>query len=353
MDHRITDHARFIVTYSTEVKRGDHVLIVASDCGLDLASEVYNESAKLGASPIIVMTPSEATRKYFELTPEEYLDIFPRHLYELIEASDVIISIKSDLNTRSLSNIDPRKMTRRDRATSRLRDMRQSKRWCGTQTPTPGLAQEAGMSLKEYEDFVYSAILIDYSKQHALMERLKQLLDRADRIQLIGEMTNLSMSIKGRNTVVEYPKNNVPSGEVSSAPVDDSAEGEIWFDVPSLRYGREVKGVWLKFTKGELIDYSAETNMETLRYIVQTDEGSKRLGEIGIGTNSAINRITRNTLFDEKISGTVHLAFGNAYKASGGVNRSAIHWDLVKTMKPGQIVVDGNILQKDGRFMLK
>lgn len=236
------------------------------------------------------------TREYFESTPDEYFGTFPRHLYELIKASGVVISIKWGLNVRTLSNVDPGKMTRREKATRQLCDVRQSKRWCGTQTPTLTSLREAGMSLKDYEDFVYSAILIDYSKQHALMERLKQLLDQADRIQLIGERADLSMSIKDRNTVVEYPKNNVPSREVSGAPVDDSTEREIWLDVPSIRHRREVKGFWLKFSNSEVIDYSAEANEEVLRNIIEIDEDSRRLGEIGIGTNSAINKITRNTL---------------------------------------------------------
>jgi len=351
MDPRVTEHAKLIVTYATGVKKGDQVLIVASDYGLDLASEVYKEAAKLGASPLIVMTPSEVTRAYYEVTPEDYLDIFPKHLYELTKASDVVFSIRSDINTKTLGNVNPRKLTRRDKTVRPIQDERLSKRWCLTQTPTPGFAQDADMSLKEYEDFVYSAILIDWASQRAQMEKLKKALDPADKVQIIGEKTNLTMSIKGRNAVVGDATHNVPGGEVFTAPLDDSAEGEIWFDLPGLRYGREIRGVRLKFSEGQVVEYSAETNQDALKSIIETDQGSKRIGELGIGTNRGIKKFTKNILFDEKIGDTIHLALGNAYKDCGGINKSAIHWDIIKTMKPGQILLDGKILQKDGKFI--
>jgi len=347
----VTEHAKLIVTYATGVKKGDQVLIVASDYGLDLASEVYKEAAKLGASPLIVMTPSEVTRAYYEVTPEDYLDIFPKHLYELTKASDVVFSIRSDINTKTLGNVNPRKLTRRDKTVRPIQDERLSKRWCLTQTPTPGFAQDADMSLKEYEDFVYSAILIDWASQRAQMEKLKKALDPADKVQIIGEKTNLTMSIKGRNAVVGDATHNVPGGEVFTAPLDDSAEGEIWFDLPGLRYGREIRGVRLKFSEGQVVEYSAETNQDALKSIIETDQGSKRIGELGIGTNRGIKKFTKNILFDEKIGDTIHLALGNAYKDCGGINKSAIHWDIIKTMKPGQILLDGKILQKDGKFI--
>ncbi len=350
MDPRVSQHAKLIVTYATGVKKGDQVLIMASDYGLDLASEIYKEAAKLGGSPLIVMTPSEVTRAYYEVTPEEFLDIYPKHLYELTKASDVVVSIRSDINTKTLGNVNPKKLTRRDKTVRPVQDERLSKRWCLTQAPTPGFAQDADMSLKEYEDFVYSAILIDWASQRTQMEKLKKALDQADKVRLIGEKTDLTMSVKGRNAIVGDATHNVPGGEVYTAPVDDSAEGEICFDLPGIRYGREIKGIRLKFSKGEVVDYSAETNQDALKSIIETDQGSKRIGELGIGTNRGIKRFTKNILFDEKIGDTIHIALGNAYKDCGGINKSAIHWDIIKTMKPGQILLDGKVLQKDGKF---
>jgi len=350
MDPRVTEHAKLIVTYATGVKKGDQVLIMASDYGLDLASEIYKEAAKLGGSPLIMMTPSEVNRAYYEVTSEEFLDLFPNHLYELTKASDVVISIRSDINTKTLGNVDPKKQTRRDKTLRKIQDERLSKRWCLTQAPTPGYAQDADMSLKEYEDFVYSAILIDWRSQRAQMEKLKKSLDQADKVQIMGEKTDLTMSVKGRNAIVGDATHNVPGGEVYTAPVDDSTEGEIWFDLPGIRYGREIKGVRLRFSKGQVVDYSAETNEHVLKSIIETDQGSKRIGELGIGTNRGIRRFTKNILFDEKIGDTIHLALGRAYKDCRGVNESAIHWDIIKTMKPGQILLNGKVLQKDGKF---
>ena len=350
MDPRVTEHAKLIVTYATGIKKGDQVLIMASDYGLDLVSEIYNEAAKSGGSPLIMMTPSEVNRAYYEVTSEEFLDLFPNHLYDLTKASDVIISIRSDINTKTLGNVDPKKQTRRDKTLRKIQDERLSKRWCLTQAPTPGYAQDADMSLKEYEDFVYASILIDWRSQRAQMEKLKKALDQADKVQIMGEKTNLTMSVKGRNAIVGDATHNVPGGEVYTAPVDDSAEGEIWFDLPGIRYGREIKGVRLRFSKGQVVDYSAETNEHVLKSIIETDQGSKRIGELGIGTNRGIRRFTKNILFDEKIGDTIHLALGRAYKDCRGVNESAIHWDIIKTMKPGQILMDGRVLQKDGKF---
>ncbi len=139
-------------------------------------------------------------------------------------------------------------------------------------------------------------------------------------------------------------------GEVYTAPLDNSAEGEILFDLSSIRYGREIRKAKLKFSKGEVVDYSAETNQDILKSIIETDDGSRRIGELGIGTNRGIKQFTKNILFDEKIGDTIHLALGNAYKDCGGTNSSAVHWDIIKTLKPGRILLDGETLQKDGKF---
>ncbi len=346
----MSEHAKLLVTYSTQIKKGDNVLIQSSDCGLDLASEIYKEAAKRGASPMIMMTPSEVERSYYEIAPEQYLEVFPNHLYELTRASDVVFVIRSDVNTRTLSNVDSRKLSVRARVTRRILDERLTKRWCLTQAPTPGYAQDAGMSLKEYEDFVYSAILIDWTKQRAQMEKLKSMLDEANEVRIVGEKTDLALSVKGRNAVVGDATHNVPGGETYTAPLDNSTEGEILFDLPGIRYGREIRNVKLKFSKGEIVDYSSETNLDLLKSIIETDEGARRLGELGIGTNRGIKQFTKNILFDEKIGDTIHLALGNAYKDCGGTNSSAVHWDIIKTLKPGRILLDGETLQKDGKF---
>jgi aminopeptidase len=338
------------VNYSTKVRKGDNVLIQITDYGRELATEIYKEASRLGASPLIVTVPTEAVRGYYELTSEEYLQVFPRHYYELIRASDVIISIASDENRRALSGIDPKKISARSLTVKKISDERLKKRWCVTQYPTPAYAQEAEMSLKEYEDFVYSAILLDWKKEAEKMSRIKRIMDRTDRVQIIGEKTDLTLSIKGRTAIVGDGTHNMPDGEVFTAPLENSAEGKIFFDLPAIRHGKEVQDIKLTFEKGEITDYSASKNEDLLRAMIETDEGSRRLGELGIGANRGITKFTKNILFDEKMAETIHLAIGMAYKECGGKNESAVHWDMLKTMKHGQIVMDGEIIQKDGKF---
>ncbi len=357
MDPRVVEHAKILVNYSTKVRKGDNVLIQISDYGKDLAVEIYKQAAALGASPLIVTTPDEAVRGYYTLTPEEYLKIFPKHYYELVKASDVTISILSGETTRHLSNVDPKRISSRSLTIKKISDERLRKRWCLTQYPTPVYAQEAGMSLREYEDFVYSAMLRDWKKETEKMRELEKIMNNVDKLQIIGEGTDLTLSTKGRIARISNGINNLPGGEVFTAPVDNSANGTVFFDLPALAYGQEAKDIRLTFENGKIVDYSAGKNEELLGAMINTDEGSKRLGELGIGTNHGITKFTRNILFDEKIAGTIHLAIGRAYEECGGINESAIHWDIIKSMnfsKGDMILVDGKTLEgfKDGNWRL-
>lgn len=349
MDYRLIDFAKLLVQTSTRVKRGDTVLIHIVDEGQALATEVSKEVARVGGQPLIITTPSEATRGFYQVADDETLTAMPTHYLALVKASDVIISIRSNTNTKSLSNIDPTKIRARAKALQPLQEARLSKRWCLTQYPTPGYAQDAEMALREYEDFVYSAILIDWQEEVEAMRRLKKMLDETDEVRLIGEKTDLTMSIKGRTAVVGGPTHNVPGGEVFTAPLDDSAQGAIYFDLPAVVHGKEVEGIRLRFEGGMVVEYSAKKNETLLKSMIETDEGARRLGELGIGANRGIQRFTKNILFDEKIDGTIHLALGRAYKECGGVNESAIHWDMIKTMDPAKgsrILFDGKAVTR-------
>lgn len=345
MDSRVTSHAKVIVTHSTKIKEGDMVLINVGDYGLELAIEIYKEAAKLGASPLITITPSEAVRGYYMETPEEYLSLFPRHYYELVKASDVSIRILSASNTRYLSSVEPKRISERSKATKEISDTILKKRWCVTLHPTEAYAQEAEMSLKEYQDFVYGAVLVDWEKELAKMEKLQEVMNRTDKVELIGEDTNLTMSIKGMHTVIDDATHNLPGGEVFTAPIPESVNGEVYFDLPAIRYGKEVTDIYLRFEKGIIVEARASKNEDLLHSMINTDEGSKKLGELGIGTNKKINRFTRNILFDEKMGNTFHLAIGRAYEECGGKNYSAIHWDMIKTMN----YEEGDMILFDGK----
>jgi aminopeptidase len=350
LDTRVTEVARLLVDYSTKIKEGDKVLIQITDCGMDLAVEVYKLAAAKGASPLITATPTEAERGYYSVVSGKQLSPVPEHVLALIKASDVFVSIRGESNPKALSSIDSAKISTRQLALTALQEERLSKRWTLTQYPTDGYAQEAEMSLHDYEDFVYRAILRDWEEERHRMRSLSNFLNNAQSVRILGEDTDLTMSIKDRYAVVGDVTHNVPGGEVFTAPLDNSAEGTIYFNFPAPRYGKEVSGVRLKFSKGELVDCSAEKNEDLLKGMVATDPGAKRLGELGIGTNYGIDRFTKNILFDEKIGGTIHLALGRAYPECGGVNKSAIHWDFVKALTPGELVVDGEVILKDGKL---
>ncbi|MEM2982451.1 MAG: aminopeptidase [Candidatus Bathyarchaeia archaeon] len=351
MDPRVTKHAKIIVDYSTRIRKGDNVLIQISDQGLDLAVEILRQASRRGASCLITSQPVDAAEAYYKNTPNEYLKIFPKHIYSLVKASDVIISIRGEANTRSLSAIEPSKLSLRSATLEKIQEERMRKRWCLTQHPTFAYAQEADMSYSDYCDFVYSAILMDWKREAKKLTILKRFLDNSREIKLEGEGTDLTMKVNGRIFVVDEAKHNLPGGEIFTAPIEESVDGRIYFDLPAIHSGKEVKDIELEFRSGKIVSCRASKNIEFLEAMIKTDPGAARVGEFGIGTNMRINRFTRNILFDEKIGGTIHLAIGRAYRECRGRNVSAIHWDMIKTMKPGRIVVDGKVIQEDGRFI--
>ena len=350
-DPRMIEHAKFIVNKSTRVKKNDNVVVHLDDDGMDLEVEIYKEAAGIGAHSIIIALPSEALRGELANASRDALTSTPKHILSLISSCDVYIGIRSDSNLRSLASTDPRNLALYSKGQYPINETRLTKRWCLTQYPNEAYAQEAGMSLREYQDFVYGAILLDVDEQHNRMEKLDSIMKAADKIRLIGDRTNLEFSIKGRIPVISDPIHNVPSGEVFTAPLDTSANGEIYFDLPAIRLGREVRGVHLNFKDGKAVDLSAEENEDFLREQLNIDEGAKRLGEFGVGMNLKIDRFTKNILFDEKIGGTIHLAMGRAYKENGGTNESILHWDFIKNMRRGRIMMDDKTIQENGRFL--
>lgn len=350
MDPRITQHAKILVDYSCEVKKGDHVVIVVEDHAQDLAREIVKEVAQRGGTSVVIQRSPETERAFLDVVPDEYVDNFPDHLFAMIKETDVYIKIQSTGNTRALGHAAPEKLVRYQRMQKPMKKEILTKRWCGTLFPTRALAQEAGMSLEEYKDFVYGATIRNWEKEAEIMYKVKDVIDAGKTVKIEGENTDLTMSIDGRVAVASIGKHNMPSGEVFTAPVDDSTEGHIYFDIPLVYMGSLIENVELDFENGIIVDSAASKNEKLLKQLIETDEGSDKLGELGIGTNRGITTFTRNILFDEKIGDTIHLAIGNAYKACNGVNESAIHVDIVKSMKGGTLLVDDEVLQKNGKW---
>jgi aminopeptidase len=282
------------------------------------------------------------------------------------ESADCRIAIGAETNTRELSSVAPERQMKRRAATRRLfeatlrRSAEGSHRWVYSIFPTNAYAADAEMSLAEFEDFYYHACLADdpdpleaWRGASAECRRLAEWAQGHEEVRITAPGTDIRLGIAGRTFIAADGKHNVPDGEFFTAPVEDSVEGEVSFQLPAMVAGREVAGARLRFEAGTVVDADAARGEEYLVSLLDTDEGARRLGELGIGTNYGIDRGTRGVLLDEKMGGTVHMAVGASYPECGGENHSAVHTDLVCDLRRGgRIVLDGTPLQQDGRFLV-
>lgn len=350
MDPRIKEHARIVTEWSTEVKKGDRVLIRASPDSHDFVVALYRKVAEMGGIPLTMMVSEEMNRAFFDGADDETIQTAPEQFEALLEKVDVMIAVRAPGNTKAMANVDPKKVIQRSVAMKKVQELYLSKRWCLTVHPTSALAQQANMSMDEYQEFVYNATLLDWKEESKILYTMKEHLERHKDIRFIGPETDLIGSTEGRIWIASDGKHNMPSGEVFTAPVEDSVEGKIYFDIPFLQQGKVIEGVRLTFEKGEVVDFSAEKSESTLKEIIEIDEGSRRLGEMAIGTNRGIKKYTLNMLFDEKIGDTIHCALGRAYKENNGTNESAVHVDMIKTMKDGEILAGDEVIYSKGKY---
>lgn len=354
-DPRVSKLASILVHHSIEVKKGDVVLISSStELAKPLVLEVYREVVKSGGHPLTSIGFEETSNIFYKYASKDQLLNFPRiKMYEA-KNIDCVVNIRAAANKKALSNIDPKALSERSKVLRPIgEEIVNNKRWILCNFPTNGLAQEADMSLDEYEDFVYSATNIDWNRVKKEELKLKKALDKAGEVRIVGEDTDLTVSIKGRKAIPCYGERNMPDGEVFLSPVEDSADGQIYYEMPAIYQGREVTGIRLKFRDGKVVDAGADKNEKFLITMLDTDRGARYLGELGIGVNYGIQKFTKDILFDEKIGGTVHLAVGRSYEDAGGKNVSAIHWDMIKDLrKKGAIYLDGKAIQKNGRFLI-
>ncbi|MCF2137682.1 MAG: aminopeptidase [Candidatus Thorarchaeota archaeon] len=351
MDPRVAEHARIIVEWSAEIKKGDKVIIRATPETQELVVALNRELARVGAHPVTLMELEEASRAYIDAASEETLQEIPDHVKALYENSDAIVMIRSPANTRAMAGADQRKLVTLSKAMRPMSNVILSKRWTVTVHPCNSLAQQANMSLEEYRDFVYGATLLDWKEESKLMYVLKEHLERHSDVRFVGPETDLYAKTEGRIWIASDGKHNLPSGEVFTAPIEDTVEGKIFFDIPFMQRGKVIQGVRLTFEKGEVVDFSAEKEEATLKSIIETDEGSRRLGEMAIGTNRGIQKYTLNMLFDEKIGDTIHCALGNAYKECNGRNESAVHVDMIKSMKEGEVIAGDEVIYSKGKYL--
>jgi aminopeptidase len=366
-DQRIANLARILVRYSTKVRPKEEVAIYAySDASIPLVREVYREVLRAGGYPNALIKFEGMDYLTFSEANEDQLSYVPRHVAAAYQEFPVLIAIRGEKNTRSLSNIDPELQAVSARAQEPLlralseRTAAGTFRWVGTLFPTPAHAQDAEMSLSEFEDFAFGSMYADiedpigkWREIHAQQARWVEWLKGKKQVRVQGPDVDLTMSIDGRVFLNADGTNNMPSGEIFTGPVEDSVEGTVRFSFPAVRKGREVQGIELTFERGKVVKASAEKNEAFLLRMLESDEGARYVGEFAIGTNKRINRFVKQILFDEKIGGTIHMALGMGYALTGSENRSAIHWDMICDMRDGgQILIDDELIYDSGEFRI-
>jgi aminopeptidase len=364
-DPRVRKLARLLVRYSTEVVEGDKVLIVGSTASEPLLREVMREVLDAGGHPSVRMSFRDADAVFYAHAQDHQLDYEDPLAYHEIDSIDVTIRCFPDLNPHALSSVPADKKQRVTRARKKLTERFMERwaqgglRWVGSAYPTPALAQEAKMSLEDYAEFVFGCGMLDepdpiaYWKDFSQrQERICRRLNGHSSLRYVGLDTDIRFGIEGRTWMNCDGKVNFPDGEVFTGPVEDSVEGEIRFTYPGIFQGQEVEDIRLRFEKGRVVEAHAATGEELLRALLDTDEGSRVVGEVAIGTNAGITRFTKNMLFDEKMGGTIHVAVGAGIPTTGSKNVSAVHWDMLKDMREGgRIYVDDELVYEDGAFL--
>jgi aminopeptidase len=350
--------AQLLCGYCLDVQPGQQVVVRSTALAAPLLLALQRELLEREAWPLLRTTLPGQDEGWWAAAHDAHLDSHaPLELAEA-EQLDAVLTIQAPDNTTALAGVEPARMARAANARAPLRERTLAKRWAGTLWPTPAGAQQAGMGTSEFAAFVRRAVFLDRDDPAAawaeLRERQARLIERlagARELRIEAEGTDLRLSVEGRTWVNSDGRRNMPSGEVFTGPVEDSAEGHIRFTVPSSPRGVEVAGIELELRAGAVVEARAERGHDYLLATLDTDPGARRLGEIGIGTNPGIDRPIGAILFDEKIGGTVHLAVGRSYPETGGTNVSAVHWDMICDLRQGgRLTADGEVIQEDGVF---
>lgn len=356
-DPRIRQFAEILVDYSTRVKKGDVVLINAAGLeALPLVKELYSLCLQRGAKYVeYAFSVPEIDRNFFNLANKGQLAHFPQHKLDFYKTVTVYIGISAGNNSMVMANACQKAVVDYAKLTRPLIDQRvKHTRWCVTRYPTYASAQEARMSLDEYEDYLFSACCIDWKAESKKQEKLKKMMDRTKMVRITAPDTDISFSIDGLPGIKCDGRLNMPDGEVFTAPVRNSVQGHITYNCPSIYQGKEYNGVSFGFVDGRIVKASADADMsKALNKILDADEGARYIGEFAIGVNPGIRQPMRNILFDEKIFGSIHLTPGQAYDECDNGNRSSVHWDLVRILTDGEIWFDDVLIQKQGRFVHK
>ncbi len=365
MDPRIEKLADVMVNYALRLKEGDWVKIQGIYAAMPLVKAFYRKAIEAGANPYYQVLSDDLEEIFFKYGSDDQLKFISDINRIEMDRLDALFAIMARDNTRYLSDVDPARQSIAEAARRDLfikfmeRSAKNELNWVGTMYPTLSAAQDADMSLSQYEDFVFEAghLNDDDPVAHwkAVSERQArqcEYMEQFKEIHVKARNTDLKLKVEGRKWVNCDGRQNFPDGEIFTAPLEDAVNGHITYSFPAVHRGREVTNVRLEFKNGKCVKATADKNLDYLEKAIDTDEGGRTLGEFAIGTNYNIQQYTRNTLFDEKIGGTIHLALGAAPPESGGKNKSGIHWDMVCDMRNGgEMSADGELIYKDGNFV--
>jgi len=364
-DPRHEKLAKVLVNYSLGIRAGDKFVLRSSPAAAPLVREVYREAIRAGAFPAVrLMIDGLSEIMLTEGSEEQLQFVSPIDKAEM-EYFDASMNIIADVNTKSLSGVDPQRMAMVGQARQPLmarymeRAANDELHWNLTLYPTQAHAQDAGMSLAEYEDFVFGAGLLDeedpvaaWRKVETEQQKIADYLEGHDEIHIVAPGTDLTYRVGGRKWINACGTHNFPDGEVFTGPVEDSATGYVSFTYPAVYQANEVEGVRIEFESGKAVKAEATRGGEFLNSMLDMDPGARYLGEVAFGLNYGITKFTRNILFDEKIGGTMHMALGRSYPETGGTNESALHWDMIADLREGEVHADGELCYKGGKFTI-
>jgi aminopeptidase len=359
-DEVVARWADLLADYCLKVERDETIVISSAIEARPLVEACFKAVVLRGGHPLVRLELPGLHEFFLERAGESQLTHLPPSSLMEAQVANARIKIAAESDTRSMSRVDPKRQATFERAREPLRRAAREHRWTVTQFPTGAYAADAGMSLADYEAFVTSAMFLDRPdpgeawrelgrRQAGLVEYMSQL--QSIRIEAIG--TDLTLSVAGRTWINSDGRRNMPSGEIFTGPVENSAAGRLSCGFPVCRDGREMVGISLEFSDGQVVSASAIRGEDYLLAMLDLDPGARRLGELGLGLNAGIDRFTGSILFDEKIGGTIHLALGQSYPETGGVNASALHWDLIiDTRREGRITADGRLIMENGSWLV-
>ena len=356
-DERFDKLAKLLVGYSVRLKRNETVLIEAFDIPDEMTAALIRATRDAGGVPFVQVYHARVNRALALEASDRQLDIMATHELARMKKMNAYIAMRGSHNITELADVPADKMQLIGKKMRPVQDQRVKRtKWVVLRWPTPSMAQLAGMSTEAFEDFYFNVCTLDYRKLQPGMKALKALMQRTDRVQIKGPGTDLNFSIKGIPAVICGGDRNIPDGEVFTAPVKDSVEGQLTFNAPSIYQGTAFDGIQLNFKRGKIVDASSNETAK-LNKILDSDTGARYVGEFSLGFNPRVFHPMRDILFDEKIAGSFHFTPGQAYEQADNGNRSQVHWDMVSIQRPdyggGEIYFDGKLIRKNGEFLPK